>query len=412
MEIRQGFKFRLKPKRMRIAKMRRFAGCCRFVWNKALALEKENYEETGKCLGYNKLAGLLVEWKKDDGTAFLKDAHSQILQQTLRNLDKAYLNFFEKRAGFPKFKKKGLHDSFSYPQGFKIDENNSRIYLPKIGWIRYVKHRRISGIPKNVTVSQSCGKWYVSIQTERIIAEPVHSSQSEIGIDLGLAHFVSFSDGSWFDPVNVFKKYSRKLARLQRLLAKKVKFSSNWKKVKFRIQKLHKKIADIRHDFLHKATSAISKNHAMVVVEDLQVKNMSASASGTLEKPGRNVKSKSGLNKSILDQGWGEFVRQLEYKLRWLGGCLIRIAPQYTSQKCSQCGYISQDNRKTQAKFKCMACGFEANADHNAALNILAAGHAAMRHDGPIGRHAVSVCGAERARASALKQEPACDAAL
>ena len=400
MEIRQGFKFRLKPKVQQIAKMRQFAGCCRLVWNRALALEKETYEETGKRLGYNKLAGLLVEWKKEDVTAFLKDAHSQILQQTLRNLDKAYLNFFEKRAKLPKFKKKGLNDSFSYPQGFKIDGNNSLIYLPKIGWIRYVKHRRISGIPKNVTVSQSCGKWYVSIQTERVITEPVHQSQSEVGIDLGVAHFASFSDGSYLEPLNVFRKYSEKLAKLQRLLARKVKFSSNWKKLKFRIQKLHKKIADIRSDFLHKATSTISKSHALVVVEDLQVKNMSSSASGTMENSGRNVKAKSGLNKSILDQGWGEFVRQLEYKLGWLGGVLLRVAPQYTSQKCSQCGHISKDNRKTQAKFKCMACGFEANADHNAALNILAAGHA------------VSACGAERARASVLKQEPACDAAL
>ena len=400
MEIRQGFKFRLKPKHQQIVKMRQFAGCCRFVWNKALALEKEIYEETGKRLGYNKLAGLLVEWKKEDVMAFLKDAHSQILQQALRNLDKAYLNFFEKRAKLPKFKKKGLNDSFSYPQGFKIDENNSRIYLPKIGWIRYVKHRRISGIPKNVTVSQSCGQWYVSIQTERVIAEPVHQSQSEVGIDLGVAHFASFSDGSHLAPLNTFRKYADKLAKFQRKLAKKVKFSSNWKKLKFRIQKLHKKIVDIRRDFLHKATSTISKNHALVVVEDLQIKNMSSSASGTMENPGRNVRVKSGLNKSILDQGWGEFVRQLEYKLGWLGGVLLRVAPQYTSQKCSQCGHISKDNRKTQAKFKCMACGFEANADHNAALNILAAGHA------------VSACGAERARASVLKQEPACDAAL
>lgn len=158
MEIRQGFKFRLKPKHQQIAKMIQFAGCCRFVWNKALAFEKENYEETGKRLGYNKLAGLLVEWKKDKATAFLKDAHSQILQQVVRNLDKAYLNFFKKRAELPKFKKKGLHDSFSYPQGFKIDENNSRIYLPKIGWVRYIKHRKIARQPKNITVSQSCGK--------------------------------------------------------------------------------------------------------------------------------------------------------------------------------------------------------------------------------------------------------------
>lgn len=412
MEIKQGFKFRLKPKRQQMVKMRQFAGSCRFVWNKALALEKENYANTGKRLGYNQLAGMLVAWKKDAETSFLKDVHSQILQQALRNLDKAYLNFFDKRAEFPKFKKKGLHDSFSYPQGFKIEENNSRIYLPKIGWTRYKKHRGIAGIPKNVTVSLSCGKWYVSIQTERIVDEPVHTSQSEIGIDLGVAHFASFSDGTYLAPLNAFRKYSDKLARFQKQLAKKVKFSANWKKLKFRIQKLHKKIADARHDFLHKATSIISKNHALVAVEDLRVKNMSASASGTVDQPGRNVKAKSGLNKSILDQGWGEFLRQLEYKLLWLGGLLIRVSPQYTSQKCSQCGYVSKDNRKTQAKFRCMACGFECNADHNAALNILASGISKGVYPYVAAGHAVSACGAERAQASAMKQEPACDAAL
>ena len=140
--------------------------------------------------------------------------------------------------------------------------------------------------------------------------------------------------------------------------------------MKFKIQKLHKKIADTRRDFLHKTTSAISKNHAVVVVEDLQVKNMSKSASGTIESPGRNVKAKSGLNKSILDQGWGEFVRQLGYKLSWLGGKLLKIAPQYTSQKCSHCG--------------CTLL-----------ISTSAAGHA------------VSACGEERAQASSMKQEPA-----
>lgn len=298
------------------------------------------------------------------------------IQQSLKDLDTAYKNFFEKRSEFPKFKKRGFHDSFHYPQGFKLDEENSRIFLPKIGWVKYFNHRKIVGIPKNVTASQSCGNWYVSIQTEREVEEPVHDSDSEIGIDMGVAYFAAFSDGTFIESINIFKKYADKLASFQRKLAKKIKFSSNWKKLKFKIQKLHKKIADTRRDFLYKATSAISKNHALVVVEDLQVKNMSKSASGTIESPGRNVKAKSGLNKSILDQGWGEFVRQLGYKLVWLGGKLLKITPQYTSQKCSRCGYVSKDNRKMQACFKCMACGFEANADHNAALNILAAGHA------------------------------------
>ena len=135
------------------------------------------------------------------------------------------------------------------------------------------------------------------------------------------------------------------------------------------------------------------------MIEDLKVRNMSRSASGTVEAPGRNVRAKAGLNKSILDQGWFEFRRQLEYKLKWLGGKLVVIPPQYTSQTCSHCGCVDSANRPTQAKFKCTACEFECNADHNAALNILAAGQA------------VTACGAGRAQAPALKQEPACGAA-
>lgn len=136
-------------------------------------MEKETYENEGKRLGFSLLCKFLRDWKKENATSFLSEAHSQILQQVLKDLDRAYKNFFEKRAGFPRFKKKGLHDAFRYPQGFKLDESNSRIFLPKIGWIRYRNSRKIEGTPKQVTVSLSAGKWYVSIQTEREVPEPV-----------------------------------------------------------------------------------------------------------------------------------------------------------------------------------------------------------------------------------------------
>lgn len=380
--------------------MRRFAGCCRFTWNKALALEKETYEQGGKRHGYNNLAGLLLDWKKAEDTAFLAEAHSQILQQGLKDLDRAYINFFQKRAGYPRFKKRGEQDSFRYPQGFKLDEGNSRIFLPKIGWIRYRKSRDTEGVAKNVTVSLSAGKWYVSIQTERVVIDPVHPSQTGVGIDMGVTHFATLSDGTHVKVLNSFRKHEMKLARLQRKLSKKQKLSSNWQKQKRKLQKHHRKIANVRKDFLHKLSTTISKNHAMVVMEDLQIKNMSRSASGTIEQPGRNVSAKRGLNKAILDQGWFEFRRQLTYKLTWRGGKLIAVPPQYTSQTCNHCGHIDKANRPTQAKFKCTACGFECNADHNAALNILAAGQA------------VTACGAGMAQAPASKQEPACGAAL
>ena len=399
MERLQAYKFQLRPKAEQESNMRRFAGSCRFLWNKALAMEKEAYETTGKRLGYYALAGMLKDWKKDEETSFLSEVHSQILQQALKDLDRAYKNFFSKLAEFPRFKKKGVHDAFRYPQGFKLDEGNSRVYLPKIGWVRYRKSRNMEGQPKQVTVSLAAGRWYVSVQTEREVPEPVHVSQSSIGIDMGIARFATLSDGTSIAPLNSFRKYEKKLAAMQRKLAKLTKFSANWQKLKAKIQRLHRKIANVRNDFLHKTSTKISKSHAVVVLEDLKVRNMSRSASGTTENPGRNVHAKSGLNKSILDQGWFEFRRQLDYKLRWRGGKLLIIGPQYTSQRCSRCGWTDKNNRPIQAKFKCTVCGLELNADHNAALNILAAGHA------------VSACGAGRAQASAMKQEPACGAA-
>ena len=145
-----------------------------------------------------------------------------------------------------------------------------------------------------------------------------------------------------------------------------------------KVQKTHTQIANARRDFLHKATTTISQNHAIVCIEDLQVRNMSKSAAGTTDAPGRNVRAKSGLNKAILDQGWGEFRRQLDYKLAWSGGHLIAVPPQNTSRTCPCCGYVSADNRKTQARFECMECGFEENADVVGAINVLRAGHARL----------------------------------
>jgi putative transposase len=376
MKILQAYKFQLRTKPQQEELLRRFAGCCRFVWNHMLALEKENRENGNKRRGYYKLAGLLKGLKNQEKTSFLKEVHSQILQQSLRDLERAYRNFFQKRAMFPRFKSKGLKDSFRYPQGFKVEEQNSRLYLPKIGWIRYRKSRNIEGTAKQITVSLSAGKWYVSVQTEREIVDQIPVSDSAIGIDMGIANFATFSDGTSVESSNFFRKYEKKLKFRGRSLSRKKKFSNNWRKEKHRLNRVHKKIKNCRTDFLHKLTTEIAKNHALVVMEDLQVKNMSKSASGTVENPGKNVRAKSGLNKSILDQGWFEFRRQLEYKLPRRGGKLLPVPPQYTSQKCSNCGYVAKENRKSQAKFKCCNCSFEINADHNAAINILAAGHA------------------------------------
>lgn len=358
--------------------MRRYAGACRFIYNKVLAIQKERYALGEKKLSYVDAANMLPLWKKDQSTSWLAEVPSQALQQVLKDLERAYTNFFAKRADFPRFKKKGHSESFRFPQGVTLDQANSRIKLPKLGWIRYRNSREVLGEIENVTVSQTSGKWYVSIQTEREVDDPVPQATSAVGIDLGITRFATLSDGTFLAPLNSFLKHEQRLARYQRAMSRKVKFSNNWKKAKARIQKLHARIGNIRRDYLHKATTTISKNHALVVVEDLKIRNMSKSAAGTIDAPGRNVSTKSGLNKAILDQGWFEFRRQLEYKLAWNGGQLIAVPPQYTSQTCPCCGHVSRDNRQTQAKFECDDCGFAENADVVGALNIKAAGLAVL----------------------------------
>ncbi|MDK4574167.1 RNA-guided endonuclease InsQ/TnpB family protein [Kingella kingae] len=195
--------------------------------------------------------------------------------------------------------------------------------LPKIGWVRYRNSRAISGSLKNVTVSQKCGKWYVSIQTE-FETETPKPNGGEIGIDMGIVRFATLSNGEYFEPINAFKALKGKLAKLQKQFKHKTKFSKNWQKLKAKISKLHHKISNIRKNYLHQISNQISQNHAIVYVEDLQVANMSKSAKGNAEQHGKNVKQKSGLNRAILDQSWYEFRRQLAYKLAWNGGfCLL-----------------------------------------------------------------------------------------
>ncbi len=355
-----------------------FAGCCRLVFNKGLALQKELLEAKKSCLSYSKLTSKLRCWKQEEDLLFLKECHSQPLQQALKNLDRALKDAFDKASPkrFPRFKKKGRRDSFRYPQGFKVDQVNSRVYLPKIGWVRYRKSQELTGEPKNITVDKRGQHWYVSIQTEFEVEQPKPTTTSIVGGDLGIARFLTLSNGEYFSPLNSFRKLEKKLAKLQRTLARRIKGSQNWQKIKRKITKLHIQIADARNDYLHKLSHKLSKNHAVVVLEDLKVASMSKSAKGTIEEPGTNVKAKSGLNKSILDQGWAEFKRQLGYKLEWLGGLLVLVDPKNTSRCCPKCGHTSKDNRTTQERFLCVECGYKENADFVGAVNVLKrAGH-------------------------------------
>src|ERR1700674_1643214 len=216
------------PNGEQLRNMRQFAGSCRFLYNKALALNQERYEKKEKRLGYAGLCALLPNWKLEH--TFLSDVPAQALQQALKNLERAYTNFFQKRADFPKFKKKSQRNGFRIPQGFQVDSKNGRVTLPKLGWMRYRRSQDVLGEAKNISVSNSCGKWFVSIQTEREVEPVQHSSTSAVGLDWGVARFFTLSDGQSEDQCAPLKKFLPKLAKLQRRLAHKKKISNKWKK--------------------------------------------------------------------------------------------------------------------------------------------------------------------------------------
>jgi len=251
MQRLQAYKYELLPDGQQKRSMSRFAGSCRFVYNKALALQKEHYESQGKKHSYSALCKLLTQWRASADTPWLGDSPSQALQQSLKDLERAYANFFAKRTEFPRFKRKGVRDSFRYPQPqqIKLDEANSRIFLPKLGWLRYRNSRKIQGELRNATVSLRAGKWFVSIQTERDADKPLPEAISAIGIDMGIARFATFSDGNYLAPLNSFKRHETALKKAQQSLSRKEKFSSNWRKAKRKVQRLHARIGNTRESF-------------------------------------------------------------------------------------------------------------------------------------------------------------------
>jgi putative transposase len=379
MIIQRGYQFKLKTTPEIEKTLRTMAGHARFVWNKALRLNLDRLDRGVPILQYADLCGLLRIWKQSEEYGFLSEAHSQVLQQKLKDLTRAFADAFDSAQPLkklPRFKKKDRDDSFRFPQGIKIE--NRRVYLPKIGWVGFYKSRDIPGAIKQTTVTREADGWYVVFQVELEIPDPLPRTAPAIGIDRGVSVFAATSEGELVEPLNALKRALSRLARLQRQLSRKERFSKNWRKTAARIARLHQKIARMRRDFLHKLSTRWSKSHALIVLEDLLVGNMTRSAKGTVENPGRNVAAKAGLNRAILDQGWGELARLLDYKLTERGGHLLFAPAPCSSQTCSACGHVDPANRPTRDLFRCAACGHTEHADVNAAKVILQRGFSKM----------------------------------
>src|SRR5690606_22568969 len=250
----QAFKFRIEPNGAQERLLRQFAGMSRFIFNKALSIQLAEQELSGKKQsGYAALCNLLTEWRNSEDTPWLAEGPSQSQQQVLKDLENGWNLHFKSLQKFkqgliskaeivekPRFKRKGKNDSFRFPEAkqFKIDASGSRVFLPKLGWIRYRNSRSILGTPKNLTVSLKAGHWYISIQTEREAEQPRHPASTAVGVDVGIVRFATLWDGQRevvIEPLNSFKKHEKRLVKAQRQLSHKVKFSSNWKKAKARV---------------------------------------------------------------------------------------------------------------------------------------------------------------------------------
>lgn len=404
MIVTKAYKFKIKTNAREKIFFSKVAGCVRLVWNKSLALQKANCEYINRQFtrlggysmneseakklkkhlykeyfptGFDIITKALVPiWKKSEELAFLNECPSQSLQKPLGDLDKAFFKAFTKKAGFPKFKKKGNRDSIHFPQGFKVKDN--KVFLPKLGWIKFFKTRDIEGVIKNVTVtSDGLGNWFASFCTEeeRTIERRV---SGEIGVDLGVTNFLALSNGEIVKKPKTIKNLLAIKKRVARAVSRKKKGSNRRQKAVLVLKKVETKIANIRRDFLQKTSTTLSKNHAVIVVEDLKILNMSKSAKGTTESPGKNVKAKSGLNREILTNGWGDFRTMLKYKQEYSGGVFLTVNPINTSRKCSACGVIDKNSRVRQEWYSCLHCRYEIHADTNAAINILAAGRVAL----------------------------------
>lgn len=293
-------------------------------------------------------------------------------QQGLRNLDEAYKRTFKvKGSKYPKFKKKGQHDSFYLEGSIKID--NNKIKVPKFGWLKCSEILPQCQI-KNVVISKTANQWFIAFKIP-FEPKPTNKINGTVGIDLGVRTLATLSDGKIFEAIKPYKKNKRKLKILQRRLSKKQKGSNNRKKAILKVTKLHYRIANIRKDSLHKLTTYLSKNHTEICVEDLNVNGMSARCKPKQDENGTYLPNgqaaKSGLNSSILDGGFSEFRRQLEYKCKWYGSTLTLIDRFYPSSKtCSGCGNIKKDLKLNDRIYVCENCGLVIDRDLNAAINL------------------------------------------
>ncbi len=365
------YKFRLLPTKSQETTLDSWLGATRFVYNLCLEYKITAYKTYGTTISKNDIQKELKEIKNE--TEWLKDIHSQTLQDVTDRLFTAYDNFFRRvkqggAAGFPRFARKGLWSSFRFKQGVGICENTNKLKLPKIGKVKFKKSQEIRGTIKTASIKKEGGLWYMSLTCEEDI-RPLPRTNSIIGLDLGIKSLIVSSNGKVYDNPRTLNKWSKRLADAQRSLSRKMKGSNNRQKAKVFVAKIHKRISSTRRDNLHKITTQIISENQVIICEDLKASNML--------KNGR-------LAKSISDASWATLVGMLEYKSAWNGRTLLKVSPHHTSQDCSNCGHRNKELTLDVRSWVCGSCGAEHDRDRNAAMNILNKGITELKEAGHV----------------------------
>lgn len=373
--MHRGFRYELKPTATQAQTLREWVGVTRLVYNLCLEQRRDWWRQFQRVEGREltwidqcrQVTSLRAEFD------WIEAVPRGALDRAVRDLDGAYARFFRGKAGYPTARRKGLNDSFRL-QGKnvavrRLNAKWSAAFLPKLGWVKFRDTRSLGGKVCSATVAMSGDRWFVSFVCE-VEAATACAAHGRVGIDRGVARTLTLSTGEVFHAPIQTRLIARRRAA-ERALARARKGSNRHAAKRMQVASLHRRIAAVRTDWCHRASTDIARRYGVVAIEDLKIANMTASAKGTVEAPGRNVRQKAGLNRSILEQSWGRFATMLDYKLTERGGHLISVPAAYTSQTCASCGVVDARSRKSQAVFACVHCDHTDNADVNAAKEIL-----------------------------------------